>query len=62
MSTSAFPYIGNNTFPLLSCMIDYGSLVQLMNICLVFMAFKCHKLSVLVLWISLSSIRLTMFN
>lgn len=62
MSASALSYTGNNLFPPLSRMIDYGSLVQLMNICLVFMAFKCHKRSRLPLWISLSPIRLTLFN
>lgn len=62
MSASALSYTGNNLFPPLSRMIDYGSLVQLMNICLVFMAFKCHERSRLALWISLSPIRLTLFN
>lgn len=49
ISTLLHHSAGNNTFPLLSCMIDCGSLVQLMNICLVFMAFKCHQLSRLAL-------------
>lgn len=59
MWESALSYTANNRLPALSAMIDYGTPVQLMNICLVFMAFKRRRL---VLWISLSVIRLTLFN
>lgn len=50
MSPSALCYILNNLFPLATWMIDCGSLMQLMNIYLVFMAFKCHDHCRLVLW------------